>query len=283
MGALVGLLAGMGLLILIAPYSPKPEGATSSRAKRKHELLVTAGLPQLSVGRVDLLGGAVALVVLLVVLVATSTVPLALAFAAFSSRLPWMVLSGRARKRAEENRLAWPEAVDHLASAVRAGLPLPEAVCALAVRGPEALREPFAYFASAYRASGSFLDSLDRLEAVLADPVADRVMEALRVAREVGGTDLGKLLRATSTFLREESRVRAEIHSRQSATVNAARLAVAAPWAVLVLLGTQSSTVQAYNSLGGFLVLAAGGAVCAIAYRVMLVLGRVAPEIRVLR
>lgn len=283
MGALIGLIAGIGLFLLLAPFEPKPQGYRTPRAIRKQQVLVTAGLPEISATRIDLLGMGAAVLSALIVLVLTATFPLALAMGAFAFRVPWAVLSARSRRKAEDNRQAWPEAVDHLASAVRAGLPLPEAVCALATRGPEALREQFAYFATAYRASGAFLESLDRLEDVLADPVADRVMESLRVAREVGGTDLGKLLRATSSFLREESRVRGEIQSRQAATINAARLAVAAPWAVLLLLGTQSSTVQAYNSVGGVMVLCAGGALCAVAYRVMMALGRVPSEVRVLR
>ena len=39
-------------------------------------------------------------------------------------------------------------------------------------------------------------------------------------------------------FLREDARTRAELETRQSWTVNAARLAVAAPWAVLAMLST---------------------------------------------
>ena len=61
--------------------------------------------------------------------------------------------------------------------------------------------------------------------------MGDRLVESLRIAREVGGTDLGHLLRTLSGFLREDARTRAELETRQSWTVNAARLAVAAPWA----------------------------------------------------
>src|SRR3712207_8865597 len=44
----------------------------------------------------------------------------------------------------------------NLASAVRAGLSLPEALSALSTRGPEVLRPPFARFAAEYRSSGRF-------------------------------------------------------------------------------------------------------------------------------
>ena len=68
------------------------------------------------------------------------------------------------------------------------------------------------------------------------------------MAREVGGSDLGRLLRTLSTFLREDARTRAELQTRQGWTVNAARLAVAAPWAVLALLSLRTDAVRAYNS-----------------------------------
>ncbi len=88
--------------------------------------------------------------------------------------------------------------MDNLASGVRAGLSLPEALGQLAVRGPDELRAAFGEFAEDYRATGRFTDCLDRLKERLADPVGDRLVEALRLAREVGGSDLGRLLRTLS-------------------------------------------------------------------------------------
>jgi tight adherence protein B len=187
------------------------------------------------------------------------------------------------RRRQGALRDMWPEAVDNLASAVRAGMSLPEGLAALAVRGPAELRPPFSRFAAAYRASGRFAECLDALKAELADPVGDRVCETMRVAREVGGTDLGTVLRTLSELLRADARTRAELETRQGWVVNAARLAVAAPWAVLLLLGTQSQTLRAYDSPAGSALLAIGAAVCLVAYRIMLRIGRLPEESRVLR
>jgi len=53
----------------------------------------------------------------------------------------------RARRRQREFAEVWPEAVDNLSSAVRAGMSLPEALSGLAIRGPEPLRPAFAGFA----------------------------------------------------------------------------------------------------------------------------------------
>jgi tight adherence protein B len=177
----------------------------------------------------------------------------------------------------------WPDAIDHLASGVRAGLSLPEAVAALAERGPEPLRQPTATFAEEYHATGRFLDALDGLKVELADPTADRVVECLRLTREVGGSELGRTLRTLSAFLRDEHRVRREIEARQTWIVVAARLAFATPWAVLLLLSLRPEAAAAYRGPGGALVIAIGAAMAVSGYWLMLLIGRLPTERRVLR
>ena len=124
---------------------------------------------------------------------------------------------------------------------------------------------------------------LDRLKARFADPVADRIVEALRLAHEVGGTELGTLLRALSRMLREDLRTRGELEARQSWTVNGAKVAVAAPWLVLALLSTRPQAARAYATPSGALVLVVGAVASVAAYRLMLRLGRLPEEERVLR
>ena len=113
--------------------------------------------------------------------------------------------------------------------------------------------------------------------------MADRIVEALRITREVGGTDLGRLLRTLSGFLRADARARGELEARQSWTVNGARVAVAAPWVVLALLASRPEAVAAYNTPTGAMVLAVGGASSVVAYRIMLRVGRLPEDRRVLR
>lgn len=247
------------------------------------ERLIQAGYPSVSVGQLYAVCTVTGLVVgVLVDAVGRSTV-IATAFASFAGYAPVALVKMRQRQRQSELRAVWPEVVDNLVSAVRAGLSLPEAVGQLGSRGPEPLREPFRQFADDYRASGRFNECLDRLKARLADPVADRIVESLRLAREVGGVDLGRLLRTLSQFLREDARTRAELETRQGWTVNAARLALAAPWAVLGLLALRPDAVVAYDSAAGLVVLAFGGAVSIAAYRLMLRLARLPEDERVLR
>ncbi len=199
-----------------------------------------------------------------------------------ASYLPVAILVGRAQRRQRELAEVWPEAVDNLASAVRAGMSLPEALIQLGHRGPEPLRDPFTAFAVDYQVTGRFADSLDRLKERLSDPVGDRVVEGLRIAREVGGGELGKLLRSLSGYLREDARTRSELESRQSWTVNGARLAVAAPWIVLLMLCFQREVIARYASTAGVIVLISGAVACLVAYRLMVRIGKLPQERRVL-
>ena len=285
MGALVGLLFGLGCLLAWRSGSRAPARRSTgpTLSDRTRELLAQAGIEGVTPGRLYAASAALGLVVFVLVL-GTSRVPvIALAFGGFGALGPLALVRRRRTSRRVELREVWPEAVDNLASGVRAGLSLPEALSQLGVRGPEQLRPPFRRFGEDYRSTGRFAESLDRLKGELADPVGDRVVEALRMAREVGGTDLGRLLRTLSTFLREDARTRAELHTRQGWTVNAARLALASPWALLLLLSLQPETVAAYNSSAGALVLLLGGATSLVAYRVMLRVARLPDERRVLR
>lgn len=291
MGVVVGLLLGAGLfLVWWSCWAPDDAGAADDAqpayrgpAARLRETLLQAGIEAVSPSAlVATCLGAAATAFLLAVGVSRSAV-VGSAFALIAAWGPVGYVRARARRRRAVLRDLWPEVVDNLTSAVRAGLSLPEALSQLGERGPEQLREPFAAFARDYRASGRFSDSLDALKDRLADPVADRICEALRVTREVGGSDLGRLLRSLSTFLREDARTRGELLARQTWTVNGARLAVAAPWLVLAMLSTRPQAVAAYDSATGAAVLAAGGAVCLGAYRLMLRLGRLPDEERVLR
>jgi tight adherence protein B len=284
MGALLGLLLGLGVLLVwrSGPRAPVRAARGDGWQERTRVLLVQAGVEGVTPGQ--LLGASLGLGAVVAVLVlGTSHVPvIALAFGAFATLLPYGLVRRRRTQRAVELRELWPDAVDNLASGVRAGLSLPEALTALGVRGPEALRSPFRRFGEDYRATGRFNESLTTLKANLADPVGDRVVEALRMAREVGGTDLGRLLRTLSAFLREDARTRAELETRQGWTVNAARLALAAPWLILLLLSTKPQAVEAYNTPAGAVVLLVGGGVSLVAYRVMLRIARLPTERRVL-
>lgn len=284
MGAAVGLLAGVGLLLVWRSFTVPRRTSRPIRPlplRRLDETVASAGVNGVTTTMVSVACAAAFLVVAITVLAVSSAVPVAVVFALLAGYAPIALLRGRARRRRRELAEVWPEAVDHLASAVRAGLSLPEALAQLGERGPAPLRPAFFGFAQDYRATGRFGACLDRLKHELADPAGDRVVEALRIAREVGGGDLGRMLRTLSRFLRDDARTRAELESRQAWVVNGARLAAAAPWAVLVVLSFQPEVIARYQSPAGAAVIGIGAALCFVAYRLMIRLGRLPDERRI--
>jgi tight adherence protein B len=285
MGSLLGLLAGLGGLLIWRSGSRAParRRSTPTVHERVGELLRQAGYPTVRPQQLYAVCAVLAIVTFIVVAGVSRAATIGVAFAAFAGYAPVALVRHRQRQRATELRELWPDVVDNLASAVRAGMSLPDAIGQVGVRGPQPLRPAFETFAADYRASGRFGDCLDRLKQVLADPTGDRIVESMRLAREVGGSDLGRLLRTLSQFLREDVRTRAELETRQGWTIGAARLALAAPWIVLAMLALRPETVAAYDSAAGIAVLAAGAAASFTAYRVMLRIAALPTEARVLR
>ena len=287
-GLLLGLTLGLGLFLIwwsawVPAARPVGVAARVGPVDRLSDEVVQAGFTGLSVRTLLASCVTTGLLVLAMVQAAVGVLPIATCFAAIAAYAPLGFVRRRARRRRSRLRELWPDAVDNITSGVRAGMALPEALSQLGTRGPDELQEPFRAFADDYRLTGRFHDSLDRLKDRLSDPVGDRLVESLRIAREVGGSDLGHLLRTLSGFLREDARTRAELETRQSWTVNAARLAVAAPWAVLAMLSTNPESVSAYSTGLGAGVLAVGAVVTGLAYWAMVRIGRLPEDERVLR
>ncbi len=286
MGVVVGLLLGVGLACVWWSWWPLADGRarrSDGWAARVQDALTQAEVTGVSPGGLVAASAAVGLVVAAASFLVVPVPAVTGCVAAFAAGAPWALVRGRARRRLARARELWPDVVDHLASGVRAGLALPEAVAQLGDRGPAELRAPFRAFAEDYRATGRFADGLDSLKDRLADPVADRIVEALRLTRDVGGTDLGRLLRTLSSFLRDDLRTRGELEARQGWTVYAARLAVAAPWVVLGMLASRPEAIRAYDSPAGAVVLLVGAVVTVVAYRLMLRVARLPEDPRVLR
>ncbi|MFF2271017.1 type II secretion system F family protein [Agromyces sp. NPDC058136] len=283
MSLVLGAALGLGLLLVAAPFlwpqrgESRPSSPALETVRGELALAGLGGVPMPVVVAVCLMlsavGGAI--------VHAVFAIPFLTAIGAvLGALLVPFVVRGRAARRRAANRAVWPDVVDHLVASVRAGMSLPESVGALAELGPAPTRAAFAAFEREYRRTGNFSACLDTLKAELADPVADRIIETLRMAREVGGSDVTAVLRGLSGYLREDAALRAEIVARQSWIRNAARLGVAAPWLLLVVLASRHEAIVAYDSPAGAALVLVGLGVTLIAYRSMIALGRLPEERR---
>lgn len=284
MASLVGVLLGLGLfLIWWSAWEQQGKAPRNTARNRLEDLLRAAGIEKVSGSGFVVSCVGLGAFTMLGFFVVSASLPMSACFGLFGAWFPVAMVRLRARRRTALLRQLWPDVVDHLRSAIRAGLSLPEALTQLGSNGPEELRPVFRDFGADYRSGGHFDSSLTKLKDRLADPVADRIVEALRITREVGGSDLGRLLGTLAEFLRENARTRSELEARQSWIINAARLAVAAPWIVLALLASRPEAVQAYNTPAGAVVLLGGLVVSMVCYSVMLRIGALPQDERVLR
>ncbi|WAC67500.1 type II secretion system F family protein [Agrococcus sp. SL85] len=281
MSWLLGAALGLGLVLAASPWLwPQTSRRQDPRRSRIVDHLTQAGLdgvPPLAVAAASLLLGVLAAGVALAL---APVVAVAAAAFAVGAAAPPLAVRWRARRRRRAQAAVWPDVVDHLVSAVRSGLALPDAVAQLQDAGPAITRPAFAAYAADHRATGSFSYAIDRLKDRLADPVADRILETLRMAREVGGSEVTTVLRDLAAYLRVDLATRNELEARQTWVVNAARLGVAAPWIVLLILSTRPEAAQAYNAPGGVALIVGGAVVTVIAYRVMLRIGALPTEAR---
>lgn len=271
-----GALLAAGVLLTASPWV-WPRRASRARPARVgvvRRLLQEAGFAHAPAGRPAVVAVVLAAAGAVVAGLLTSLAAVALVAAVASAAAPFAWLRARGRRLRRSRRALWSDVCDLLTSAVRAGMSLPDAVAALAVNGPPPLRPGFVRFAADIAASGHFDSSALRLKAVLADPVADRIIETLRMARHVGGTELTGILRSLSASVRADATLRAEVEARQSWVRGAAVVGVVAPWVVLGLLALRPEGAAAYATPSGTVVVLVGAGVSVFAYRLTMRLGR---------
>lgn len=277
----LGALLAAGALLCLSPWLWPPGAPKSTTPRRGHlaRLVAEAGIGALT-PRAVLTGMIAAALAAAAAAWLISGLPvLALLAGLAAGSAPIGYLRGRRLRLRRLRRQLWPDLCDLLIASIRVGLSLPDAVGALEDSAPAMLRPAFAVFAHDVRATGRFETSLDRLKDTLADPIGDRIIETLRMARQVGGTELTGVLRALAASVRADAALRGEVEARQSWIRGAAVLGAVAPWVILGLLVMRPEGAEAYGTPEGLLVICLGAAVSTVAFRVMVRIGRL-PEPR---
>lgn len=221
--------------------------------------------------------------VFLVVFIITSSKTIAGAISSLSTAIPFMINKYRAQARVRSKELAWPEAIDSLVSALQSGLSITDSLIGLAERGPLVLRDSFVRIRVGLQQGEIFESVLKREKAALNSAISDQVFETLVLAKDFGGRDSNNALRLLAEFIREDLDVVEEIRTKFGWIRNSAALATAAPWILLILLSSQSSTVAAFSTSAGIQVLSIGVVMTAVAYLWMERVGTLPQMARALR
>ena len=196
------------------------------------------------------------------------------------SATPHFKIPKRSAKKIDFHQ--WPDVVDDVHSAIRAGLSLPQAIESLGNNSPVNVRDIFRTSTEMYKRNGNFKRSMIFIGQKFNDPIADKFVGAMIIAHELGGTELGKLLSTLGESLRADESMRGEIKARQSWTVNGARLAIAAPWFIVLVLCMRADARGVYFSAQGVQLLLLCGLVTTFAYLLMQKIGKLPPEPKVL-
>lgn len=279
----IGIALGLGAWLLVIP--PNPAVVGSSRRKSRVlgplvRVMDEAGFAHLNpwsvVGVVVLMALAMGFVVTLVlpVLALGPLAAIATALVAYA-----FVLRERGARR-HRLRVAWPGVIDHIRAGIRSGSDVVRAVAALPLSLPPDIATTVERFRDDLARGVSSDMALGEWGRRLADPVGDRIVEVLRMAGEVGGTDLPDVLNSLQRSVRHDIAVREDATAKQSWVRSAAVMAVAAPWVVLVVIGSRGDTLQSYQSFEGSIVLVLGAVVSAVAYRMMHAIGSLPPQRR---
>ena len=209
-----------------------------------------------------------------VVLLMTRSLIIATAFGTLAAGIAFVTVQTKNSKNEAALVEAWPEVVDHLMSGIQSGLSLSESLAGLATRGPEVLRPAFVRFKATLLSSGDLTEAIEELKVNFGHHGSDQILEALLIAKALGGSELLQILRTLGDFLRQDLALRREIDVKHGWIKNSAHISAAAPWILLLLLSTQPSTAIAYSTSTGAIILITGLFMTAVAYLWMNRLGR---------
>ena len=184
--------------------------------------------------------------------------------------LPTWYYRQRALRRRAEIEEAVGEAVETLRDAVRIGLGVEEALRALAVTGPQALRPVFGQVERDLRLAG-FEEAMSRARERLQEPLFDTLAVALLTAYRIGGRNLAAVLDGLSHSVRGSVQVRREVRANQAQNVLSARVIAALPLLlILVIRGSNPHYLATFSEPAGQAVLACCLLSTFVGYTVML-------------
>jgi tight adherence protein B len=212
--------------------------------------------------------------VTVLVLLWTNSLIITLPFSFFSVVVAWVYVRNKSARGDAAMMQVWPEVIDHLISGIHSGLSLSEAMVGLAHRGPELLRPAFMDFHQELLSRGDFVEATGRLKTRFNSQGSDQILEAVLLAKSLGGSELLQIFRTLGDFLRQDLALRKEIEIKHGWIKNSAHLSSAAPWLLLLLLSSQPGTAQAFAQPGGVIILLLGIVLTLVAYFWMGRLGR---------
>lgn len=187
----------------------------------------------------------------------------------------------RAKGRSDAIAKLWPEIIESLQSAAKSGIGLIDSIAEIGEHGPWQVRKQFASFVDRVDSGQSVDKSLSILKQELGQLHADRLIELIRIVHLSGGAGYLNSLDSQVQIIRAEIATWGELESKQGWVTGTAKLALVAPWIIILFLTSRPENVEIYNTNEGLTVLIIGLAVSLIAYRLIGLLGNLTKPNRV--
>lgn len=218
----------------------------------------------------------------LVVFAVTGNIPLTLLGAVTVGSVPRGFYRRRRERLLAERIAAWPEAIRDVLTHLAVDQTLHRALVELGRSGPEPLRAAW----RSYTVNAAVLDvpaALAQVRVEFADPVSDRVLEALEAAHDRGSTVVTEVLRSLAEHVTRDVQLREQIITGQAETRSQGVVAMVMPFVVLAFLVSSSAEFAAfYATPGGWIVIGLGAVMALGGWKMIATLGRVPVEPRVL-
>jgi len=181
------------------------------------------------------------------------------AMALMGAIVPSLAAASRARRAAEQAAGRWPDFLAALRGRLSAGEALPEATAAAAAAAGDRLAGLARRLEEGRMAGRSFAMTLAEVRADWADPLADRVLTTLAAAAGIGGERVGTVLAGLAGSVADELRLRRAHQAALTEQRLTAGVALAAPWALLLLTtATNPQAAASYSTATGTVVVLAG-------------------------
>ena len=190
-----------------------------------------------------------------------------------------LTIRARSRRRAVAN--AWPEVLDSLVSASSSGIPIFEAFLELSTSGPALLRPNFKQLERDLDSGLDLNAALLNLRDSMAEVNVDRLVELVRIVSISGGQGFHVALRNQSVQVRQDLALAGELESKQGWVSGTAKVAITAPWLVVLMLCARKENVAAYSSPQGSGILLIGLIGSVFAYRLIQLFGSISDPVRV--
>jgi len=169
--------------------------------------------------------------------------------------LPNLLLKKRSERLKELKMQQWLYFLDNMSSATKAGFSIKESLMQALNSAEVPLKNDLYSAIIEINRSNQVSKVIPILKKDVTDEIGRNVVKIIELVHFLGASDLSKILSILSNSSREFHELITELKTKQTWVLNGAKIAIAAPWVVLLALWTQENVRNSYQTINGQIVL----------------------------